>query len=74
MPIFASLSSNVLELWCNGNTADFGSVVQGSNPCSSTSRLNEGRGRLRTMPSVRDEEFVKLNFLLINIVGGVSAL
>ena len=25
-----------IELWCNGNTADFGSVVLGSNPGSST--------------------------------------
>ncbi len=22
--------------WCNGNTADFGSVVQGSSPCWTT--------------------------------------
>ena len=26
-----------IELWCNGNTADFGSVVLGSSPGSSTS-------------------------------------
>ena len=25
-----------IELWCNGNTADFGSVVPGSSPGSST--------------------------------------
>ena len=25
-----------IELWCNGNTADFGSAIQGSNPCIST--------------------------------------
>ena len=25
-----------IELWCNGNTADFGSVVLGSSPGSST--------------------------------------
>ena len=25
-----------IELWCNGNTADFGSVILGSNPGSST--------------------------------------
>ena len=24
------------ELWCNGNTADFGSVILGSSPGSST--------------------------------------
>ena len=33
-----SLSSNGSELWCNGNTADFGSVVLGSSPGSSTKR------------------------------------
>ncbi|CEN38545.1 conserved hypothetical protein [Capnocytophaga cynodegmi] len=22
--------------WCNGNTADFGSVIQGSSPCEPT--------------------------------------
>nr|DAW71518.1 MAG TPA: Glucose-6-phosphate 1-dehydrogenase [Caudoviricetes sp.] len=25
-----------IEIWCNGNTADFGSAIQGSNPCIST--------------------------------------
>lgn len=25
-----------IEIWCNGNTADFGSAIQGSNPCVST--------------------------------------
>lgn len=25
-----------IELWCNGNTADFGSAVSGSSPDSST--------------------------------------
>ena len=35
--IFASLFRNkIIELWCNGNTADFGSVILGSNPGSST--------------------------------------
>lgn len=28
----------MFELWCNGNTADFGSVVLGSNPGSSTQK------------------------------------
>lgn len=28
----------MFELWCNGNTADFGSVVLGSNPGSSTAK------------------------------------
>lgn len=23
-------------MWCNGNTKDFGSFIQGSNPCNST--------------------------------------
>ena len=27
-----------IELWCNGNTADFGSVVPGSSPGSSTQK------------------------------------
>ena len=32
-----------IELWCNGNTADFGSVVLGSSPGSSThKRLLKG--------------------------------
>lgn len=26
----------MLALWCNGNTEDFGSLVQGSNPCGAT--------------------------------------
>lgn len=26
----------VIDPWCNGNTAGFGPVVQGSNPCGST--------------------------------------
>lgn len=25
-----------IGLWCNGNTADFGSVIRGSNPCRPT--------------------------------------
>ena len=29
-------SNYFIELWCNGNTADFGSVVSGSSPDSST--------------------------------------
>ena len=24
------------DAWCNGNTADFGSVIRGSNPLAST--------------------------------------
>ena len=34
--IFALAFERMFELWCNGNTADFGSVVLGSNPGSST--------------------------------------
>ena len=30
------LRADGIELWCNGNTADFGSVVPGSSPGSST--------------------------------------
>lgn len=26
----------VIVRWCNGNTADFGSAFQGSNPCRTT--------------------------------------
>lgn len=29
-------NSYFIELWCNGNTADFGSVIPSSNPGSST--------------------------------------
>ena len=25
-----------IVVWCNGNTTDFGSVFQGSNPCATT--------------------------------------
>ena len=34
--IFATAYEQRIELWCNGNTADFGSVVLGSSPGSST--------------------------------------
>ena len=34
--IFVTAFERMFELWCNGNTADFGSVVLGSNPGSST--------------------------------------
>ena len=27
-----------IDLWCNGNTADFGSVIRGSNPRGSTNK------------------------------------
>lgn len=33
---FAPAFEHRIELWCNGNTADFGSVVPGSSPGSST--------------------------------------
>ena len=49
-----------IELWCNGNTADFGSVVLGSSPGSSTySTLNISvlfcfvRRRASALPEVR---------------------
>ncbi len=45
-----SLSSNWIELWCNGNTADFGSVVSGSNPDSST----EGEDLFKVAPFFYD--------------------
>ena len=28
-----------IGVWCNGNTEDFGSLVQGSNPCTPTKQL-----------------------------------
>lgn len=33
---FAAFRSYFIELWCNGNTQDFGSWIPGSNPGSST--------------------------------------
>jgi hypothetical protein len=27
---------SIIDLWCNGNTSDFGSVILGSNPGRST--------------------------------------
>ena len=30
------IRSLTIDLWCNGNTADFGSVIRGSNPRGST--------------------------------------
>ena len=38
MIIFVPPLGTVFELWCNGNTADFGSVVLGSSPGSSTKK------------------------------------
>ena len=38
MYIFATAYEQLFELWCNGNTADFGSVVLGSSPGSSTEK------------------------------------
>ena len=35
-PGFESLREHYNALWCNGNTEDFGSLVQGSNPCKAT--------------------------------------
>ena len=31
------------DLWCNGNTTVFGTVVRGSNPCRSTNKLNQAK-------------------------------
>lgn len=28
----------MIELWCNGNTSDFGSEISGSSPDSSTNQ------------------------------------
>ena len=27
--------------WCNGNTTDFGSVIQGSSPCGTTNQSTQ---------------------------------
>ena len=43
----------LFELWCNGNTADFGSVVLGSNPGSSTRKEKFRRGLLLLLSGVR---------------------
>ena len=32
-----------IGVWCNGNTADFGSVIMGSTPVTSTIIDNHGR-------------------------------
>lgn len=34
--IIVILNSYFIELWCNGNTQDFGSWISGSSPDSST--------------------------------------
>ena len=39
--IFAPAWMSTIEPWCNGNTADFGSVILGSNPGSSTQKTPE---------------------------------
>lgn len=36
MCIFATAYEHRIELWCNGNTSDFGSEILGSSPDSST--------------------------------------
>ena len=36
MCIFATAYEQRIELWCNGNTSDFGSEILGSSPDSST--------------------------------------
>lgn len=40
MPISA-LVVGCIELWCNGNTSDFGSEIRGSNPRSSTMEISK---------------------------------
>src|SRR5271155_4475142 len=30
--------------WCNGNTAPFGGVIHGSNPCRTANLINENAG------------------------------
>ena len=31
----------MIDPWCNGSTADFGSACQGSNPCGSTNNPDD---------------------------------
>ena len=38
-----AVTTATIALWCNGNTADFGSVIRGSSP----------RGTTNTMPFSR---------------------
>ena len=47
LPYICIALEQLIELWCNGNTADFGSVVQGSNPCSSTLQVVVERSLMR---------------------------
>ena len=39
--IIRPLRSVYIVVWCNGNTADFGSAFQGSNPCATTINLKK---------------------------------
>ena len=42
LPLPRFRRKDVFDLWCNGNTTDFGSVFQGSSPCRSTRGKNVG--------------------------------
>ena len=50
--------SSVFVRWCNGNTAPFGGVIHGSNPCRTTNFSNENAGFLdsRTNPAQNPQE------------------
>lgn len=49
------LSAYGTGLWCNGNTADFGSVVLGSSPSRPTKK-----------PLISERLFLYLNFSVIS--------
>lgn len=38
MPCNFAPAFKAIGPWCNGNTADFGSVIQGSSPCGPTEK------------------------------------
>jgi hypothetical protein len=39
-------SLGLLVRWCNGNTAPFGGVIHGSNPCRTANLANKNNGLL----------------------------
>ena len=41
--------------WCNGNTRDFGSLVQGSSPCGVALSKGEGGGRKGKAETISEE-------------------
>ncbi|CAL2083100.1 hypothetical protein T190115A13A_190021 [Tenacibaculum sp. 190524A02b] len=37
--LFVYLQSQIIGLWCNGNTPVFGTDIQGSSPCRPTKKV-----------------------------------